>query len=336
MKLLVTGGAGYIGSHTIIELIEQGYEEVISVDNFFNSSEATYSRIENITGKKIKHYPIDLRDIGALDELFTNEKFDGVIHFAALKSVPESISKPHLYYQNNIQSLTNLLEVMHKYQVTNLIYSSSCSVYGNTNELPVTENTATQKAESPYALTKQIGESIIDNFCEIHKNFRAISLRYFNPAGAHKSGLTGEVKTQRPANLVPLIAQQANGKLAQLEVFGNDYSTKDGSCVRDYIHVSDIANAHLKAMEKIGNLESNYNVFNLGSGNGLTTLEVIAAFEKANGVSINYKIGPRRAGDVESIYASNEHAKKELDWHIVHDINSISTSAWKWELAESN
>jgi len=336
MKILITGGAGYIGSHTIIELIKQGFNEVVSIDNFLNSSEVTYSRIEQITGIRIKQYSIDLKDLDALDNVFAIEQFQGVIHFAALKSVPESVASPTLYYQNNLVSLTNVLEMMKKYKVNKLIYSSSCSVYGNVNSLPVTEETDLKKAESPYALTKQIGESLIENFCSLNHAFKAISLRYFNPAGAHTSGLTGEVKTHRPSNLVPLIALQAAGKLKQLEVFGDDYSTKDGSCIRDYIHVSDIANAHVNALLKIENLNSNYHVYNLGSGTGMTTLEVIAAFEESNKVRINFTIGPRRAGDVEAIFASNSMAKKDLDWEIKHDIKSICTTAWKWQLSSSN
>ncbi len=336
MKILITGGAGYIGSHTIIELIRQGFNEVVSVDNFLNSSEVTYSRIEKITGIKIKHYSTDLKNIAALDEVFTKEKFDSVIHFAALKSVPESVASPIIYYQNNLLSLTNVLEMMKKHDVNQLIYSSSCSVYGNVRTLPVTEETELQQAESPYALTKQIGESLIENLCSIHPRFKAISLRYFNPAGAHDSGLTGEVKTQRPSNLVPLIAMQAAGLLEELIVFGNDYNTVDGTCVRDYIHVSDIANAHVKALTKIDDLDTNYCVYNLGSGTGMTTLKVIDAFEKINKVKINYSIGPRRAGDVEAIFAGNSKAKKGLAWEIRHDIHSICNTAWKWQLNSSS
>lgn len=334
MKILITGGAGYIGSHTIIEILENTNWEVISIDNYSSSSEKTYQRIEKITGKKVTYYNIDLTDLSLTEKVFEeNTDIAGIIHFAAFKSVPESVENPLLYYHNNLNSLINILKCQKKYGITNLIFSSSCSVYGNLDELPVTENTSLNKPESPYAYTKQIGEKIVDDFIKINPTLKAISLRYFNPVGAHKSGLNGEVPIARPNNLVPYITQTAIGKLEQLTVFGGDYATPDGTCIRDYVHVCDIASAHVKALQKLvedKNFEQ-HSIINLGTGVGVSVLEAIKAFEKVSNQKLNYKIGPRRAGDVEAIYANNTKAKELINWTPKFNIDEMMLSAWLWE-----
>lgn len=334
MKILITGGAGYIGSHTIIEILEKTNWEVISIDNYSSSSEKTYQRIEQITGKKINYYNIDLTDLSLTDKVFEeNTAIVGIIHFAAFKSVPESVENPLLYYHNNLNSLINILKCQKKYGIPNLIFSSSCSVYGNLDELPVTENTPLNKPESPYAYTKQIGEKIVDDFIKINPTLKAISLRYFNPVGAHKSGLNGEVPIARPNNLVPYITQTAIGKLEQLTVFGGDYSTPDGTCIRDYVHVCDISSAHVQALQKLvedKNFE-HHSIINLGTGVGISVLEAINAFEKISNQNLNYKIGPRRAGDVAAIYANNTKAKDLLSWAPKYNIDEMMLSAWLWE-----
>lgn len=331
MKVLVTGGAGYIGSHTIIELFGRGYTNIVSADNYLNSSELEYTKLAKILGTDIQHEATDLANDKECKMLFQKHSFDAVIHFAALKSVPESVDIPNLYYQNNLNSLINVLNGMQESGVNKFIFSSSCSVYGNPEKLPVTESTPFGTAESPYAHTKQIGEQIIKNFCAVNPEIKALALRYFNPAGAHESGLIGEVKTKRPNNLVPIIAQNAIGMRENFTVFGSDFNTKDGSCIRDYIHVSDIAEAHVLAMEFLDQMDINYDVFNLGSGKGSTTLEVVHAFEKLEGVKLNYSIGPRRAGDVETIYANNEKAKTLLNWNPRHNLHDIVSTAWNWQ-----
>jgi len=331
MKILVTGGAGYIGSHTILELIELGYKDIISVDNYLNSTPQTYDRIKKITNRSITHYDIDLADTRSTKVFFDEHKFDGIIHFAALKSVPESVSHPDLYYRNNLTSLLNILDAIKKHPDTLLIYSSSCSIYGNPEQLRVTEKTPYGKIESPYANTKKIGEEILRDFWKGMPNIRIASLRYFNPAGAHSSGLIGEIKTKRPNNLVPIIAQQAIGLRESVTIFGSDYATKDGSCVRDYVHVSDISRAHVQAIEYLKQNKGIYEVINLGSGEGSTTLEVVEAFEKTNKLELNFHIGPRREGDVTSIYANNEKAKKLLKWQPKLGLFDIVSSAWKWQ-----
>ena len=334
MKILVTGGAGYIGSHTIIEIIENSDWEVISIDNYSNSSEETYARITEITGRDIQYYDVDLRNLSATECVFKeNPDIKGIIHFAAFKAVGESVEKPLMYYDNNINTLTNILSCQAKFNVPSLIFSSSCSVYGNVEELPVTETSKLSKSESPYAYTKQIGEVMVDDFIKVNKDLKAISLRYFNPVGAHISGLNGELSNQKPSNLVPFITQTAIGKLEQLTVFGDDYETRDGTCIRDYIHVSDIANAHVLALKYLLNqqVEKRHDIINLGTGRGVTVLEAINAFEKVSGQKLNYNIGPRRAGDVESIYANNEKAQSMLNWVPMMDLDNMMLSAWKWE-----
>ena len=334
MKILITGGAGYIGSHTIIEILETTDWEVISVDNYANSSEKTYQRIEQITGKQITHYNVDLTSLEATQQVFEeNKDIAGIIHFAAYKSVPESVEKPLVYYHNNLNSLVNILKCQEKYAIPNLIFSSSCSVYGNINELPVTESTPFSVAESPYAYTKQIGEKIVDDFIKVNSNLKAISLRYFNPVGAHKTGLNGEVPLSRPNNLVPYITQTAIGKLEKLTVFGGDYKTPDGTCIRDYVHVCDIASAHVQALQKLISDKTfpSHSIINLGTGIGVSVLEAIHAFEKVSNQKLNYFIGDRRAGDVEAIYANNNLAKKILNWTPIHGIDEMMRSAWLWE-----
>jgi len=330
--ILITGGSGYIGSHTIIELFNKGFE-VISVDNQSNSSINAYESVKKITGKEIKNYTIDLCDVNATREVFKNHHFTGIIHFAAYKAVGESVEEPLKYYHNNIASLVNILALSKEFGIKNLIFSSSCSVYGNVEKLPVDENTPLPKAESPYAYTKQIGEVMIQDFCKVNKDFNAISLRYFNPVGAHPSGLNGESPINKPNNLVPIITGVAIGKMAQLTVYGGDYPTRDGTCVRDYIHVSDIANAHVLAIDYLIHQKnsSNYDVFNLGTGNGVSVLEAIYAFEKVSGQKLNYKIGPRREGDVIAVYSDSAKVYKALNWKCEHDIESMMETAWKWE-----
>ncbi len=332
-KILVTGGCGYIGSHTLVDLIEHGFE-VISVDNHLRSRAKQLDGVEKITGKKIKNYAVDLCNWDAVENIFKEEKnIDGIIHFAALKSVPESVAEPLLYYHNNIASLVNILKATAQFGVKEFVFSSSCSVYGNADELPVTEATPLKYAESPYGFSKQIGERMIKDFAAVHADINFILLRYFNPVGAHESAIIGEVPYDRPNNLVPIITQSAIGKMQQLTVFGGDYDTRDGSCVRDYIHVSDVAHAHTCAMKYLLNdaPKKNVDVFNLGSGNGVTVLEAINAFEKVSGTKLNYKVGERRDGDVIAVYANIDKVKSILQWQPQRNIEQMMLSAWNWE-----
>lgn len=334
MKILITGGAGYIGSHTIIEIIQTTDWEIISLDNYSNSTEDAYARVEAITGKSVIHYNTDLKNLSEIENVFNNNPdIKGIIHFAAFKAVGESVEEPLMYYDNNLNSLNNILKCQAKYAIPNLIFSSSCSVYGNVSELPVTEISKLSKPESPYGYTKQIGEVMVDDFVKANESLKAISLRYFNPVGAHVSGLNGELSSTRPNNLVPFITQTAIGKLKKLTVFGSDYDTKDGTCVRDYIHVSDIANAHVLALKYLlgRGVELNHDIINLGTGVGVTVLEAINAFEKVSEEKLNYEIGARRDGDVEAIYANNEKAKRLLSWAPKYNLEDMMLSAWKWE-----
>lgn len=336
--ILVTGGAGYIGSHTIIELLENTDFNVISVDNYSNSSAKTFDRIEKITGKKVRNYEIDICNKIELIKIFENEKsIIGIIHFAAFKSVPESVSNPYKYYHNNINSLLNILECCLKYTINNFIFSSSCSVYGNIDQLPVKEDTPFGNAESPYAFTKQVGESILKDYAKAFPPLQCIALRYFNPVGAHISGLIGEDPINKPTSLVPIITQTAIGRIKQMTVHGTDYDTRDGSCIRDYIHVTDIAIAHIKALEYIINKKqkNNLSIFNLGTGNGVSVLEAINAFEKIGNKKLNYTIGPKREGDVCTIYSDTTVSEKELGWKTKFTLNEMMESAWKWELQVS-
>ena len=332
-KILVTGGCGYIGSHTIVDLIENGFE-VISVDDNSRSSIKSLDGIEKITGKKIKNYTVDLKGFEATRNIFEeNKDITGIIHFAAYKAVGESVDKPLFYYENNMFSLINLLKCVEEYKVPYFVFSSSCTVYGNPDSIPVTENTPTKKAESPYGATKQMGEVMIQDFSKVAEA-NSILLRYFNPVGAHKSGFIGELPIGRPMNLVPAITQTAIGKLPKMMVYGSDYPTRDGSCLRDYIHDCDISHAHTLALQYLIDKknESKCDIFNLGSGNGITVLEAIKTFEKVSGVNLNYEIGPRRGGDVVAIYANNEYAVKGLNWVLKNTLEDMMTTAWAWEL----
>lgn len=332
-KVLVTGGTGYIGSHTLVDLIENGYD-VISVDNNSRSTIGMMEGVEKITGKKIKNYKVDLCNFEETRAIFEeNPTIIGVIHFAAYKAVGESVEKPLLYFHNNMQSLINVMQCIQDFNIPNFVFSSSCTVYGNPDKIPVTENTPRKQAESPYGLSKQMGEQMIESFAASNKKTNSILLRYFNPAGAHASALIGELPIDRPQNLTPVITQTAIGKIAQLTVFGNDYATRDGSCIRDMIHVCDLAHAHTLALNYLikGKNKSNCEVFNIGSGDGITVLESIKAFEETTGEKLNYVIGSRRPGDVIAIYANNDKAKNELGWIPKHDIKDIMRSAWKWE-----
>lgn len=332
--IIVTGGAGYIGSHTIIELLTKTDVTVVAIDNFSNSNADNYKRITAITGKEFTTIELDLCDEALLFEKLSGlQNITGIIHFAAFKSVPESVTEPVLYYHNNLNALTNILKFAVKQNINNFIFSSSCSVYGNADTLPVTEETPLKKAESPYGHTKQIGEEIIEFCCRSNPDFNAVLLRYFNPVGAHMSGLIGELSTVKPNNLVPIITQTAAGKNS-LVVFGTDYDTRDGSCIRDFIHVSDIADAHVKALHYLTGKKNRHNLslFNLGTGNGVSILEAIHSFEKVSGQKLAYTIGGRRAGDVIAIYANNSAAKTELGWTPGYSLDDMMLSAWKWQL----
>lgn len=332
--ILVTGGAGYIGSHTLVALAEMTEHNIVSVDNYSNSSRETYGRIEKITGKVIPHIEADLADAASTEKIFRQyPEITGVIHFAAYKSVPESVLKPEMYYRNNLNSLLNVIEAGKQNKLRHIIFSSSCSVYGNISSLPVNEATPFGKAESPYAFTKMIGEKMLEDIVGANINLKGISLRYFNPVGAHPSGLLGELPNQRPNNLVPVITQTAIGKLPSMEVFGFDYPTRDGTCIRDYIHVCDIAEAHVLALNKLfdaGNTTP-YDVYNLGSGTGVTVLEAIHAFEKISGVKLNYRKSGRRAGDVVAIYSDSSKAHAGLGWEAKRSLDEMMSTAWKWE-----
>ena len=332
-KILVTGGCGYIGSHTIVDLIENGYD-VISVDNNSRSNDHILKGVEQITGKKVKNYKVDLCNFDDTFAIFQeNEDINGIIHFAAYKSVGESVARPLMYFENNLSSLINLLKCVQEFQTPHFVFSSSCSVYGNPDEVPVTEKTIPKTAESPYGFTKQMGEQIINEFARSSVT-QSILLRYFNPVGAHPSIAIGEMPVGKPENLVPGITQTAIGRIPKLIVYGTDYPTRDGSCIRDYIHICDLAHAHTLALQY---LEKEKNtglceVFNLGSGNGVSVLEAIHAFEKVSGIKLNYEIGPRRPGDVVAVYANNDLAKKILGWEPKFSLEEMMLTAWKWEL----
>jgi UDP-glucose 4-epimerase len=332
-KILVTGGTGFIGSHTIVDLIENGYD-VISIDNYSRSTTIALAGIEKITGKKIKNYTVDLKNFDETQAVFQeNTDIDGIIHFAAYKAVGESVEEPLRYYENNMFGLINLLKCVQEFSVPNFVFSSSCTVYGNPDVIPVTESSPIKPAESPYGATKQMGEVVIKDFAKV-ANTNTILLRYFNPVGAHPSCLIGELPVGKPQNLVPAITQTAIGKIPKMLVHGSDYPTKDGSCVRDYIHVSDIAHAHTLAIQYLldGKNESNCDIFNLGTGDGVSVLEAIHTFEEVSNVKLNYEIGPRRAGDVIAIYANNDAAVTKLGWKIKYGIKEMMDTAWKWEL----
>ncbi len=336
-KILVTGGCGYIGSHTIVDLVQNGFE-VICADNNSRSNEAILSGVEKIINKKVKNYKVDLCNYDDTYAIFQeNTDIKGIIHFAAYKSVGESVEKPLMYFENNLNSLINILKCAEEFNVPHFVFSSSCTVYGNPDEMIVTEETPQKPAESPYGATKQMGEQIVSETVKSN-SLNAILLRYFNPVGAHPSINIGELPIGKPANLVPAITQTAIGKLPTMQVFGTDYNTKDGSCVRDYIHVCDIAHAHILALNYLIDKKNTTSceIFNLGTGNGYTVLEVIAAFEKISGLKLNYQTGPRRSGDVIAIYANNNKAKSHLGWQPQYKLNDMMDTAWKWELKLKN
>lgn len=324
-KILVTGGAGYIGSHTLVELSANNFEPII-VDNLCNTSTQNIQGAEKIIGKSIPFYNVDCTDENALNEVFEQEKnIEGAIHFAAFKSVEESVREPQKYHSNNIGSLQVLLNVMKKHNVENIIFSSSCTVYGSPDILPVSENAPFKKAESPYGETKQLCEELLND-----TKISSISLRYFNPIGSHESGVIGDCSSDKASNLVPVITETAIGKREQITVFGNDYNTPDGTCLRDYIHVVDLANAHVKALQYVMRNKGKL-AFNIGTGNGVSVLETIHIFEKVNNIRVDYKIGPRRAGDVEQIYSDNTLSTNELQWKAEKTLDTAMLSAWKWE-----
>jgi UDP-glucose 4-epimerase len=333
--ILVTGGTGFIGSHTTVELQQAGYKVVI-VDNLSNSSASVVDGIEKITGIRPAFEQVDCCDMDGLEGVFQKyEGIKGIIHFAASKAVGESVEKPLLYYRNNINSLINLLELMPKYGVDGIIFSSSCTVYGQPTEdnLPVTEKAPIQKALSPYGNTKQINEEIIQDYIHSGAAIKSIILRYFNPIGAHPSAYIGELPNGVPMNLIPFVTQTAIGIRKQLKIFGNDYDTPDGTCIRDYIYVVDLAKAHVKAMARI--LENpdtdSVEVFNIGTGRGLSTLEVVEGFEKATGVKLNWAYAPRREGDIEKVWGNVDKANEVLGWKAEAKIEDVLASAWKWQ-----
>lgn len=334
-KILITGGTGYIGSHTVVELQQLGYD-VLIIDNLSNSKIDVLDNIQKITGIKPHFEKIEMCDeIAMIDYFNRNKNIEAVIHFAACLQVDESVRLPLKYYRNNLQSTVNLLDCMNVHNISNLVFSSSCTVYGNPDVLPVDENAPVKKAMSPYGNTKQMCEEILENVCNT-KWLKAITLRYFNPIGAHDSGLIGEVQHGVPHHLIPYITETATGKRAQLNVFGGDYNTHDGTCVRDYIHVVDIAKAHISAIERImkNNNKQNFEVFNIGTGIGYSVLDIINAFEKSTDIKINYKIVDRRPGDVEAVYADTNLANNVLGWKTERDIENMMKTAWTWELAQ--
>lgn len=331
MKILVTGGTGYIGSHTVVELHNAGHE-VVAIDNFDNSYPDVLDNIEKITGKKVVFQKVDIRDKKALTDFMLSQKgIDAVIHFAAFKAVGESVQNPLKYYENNVGGTVNLLYSMEAAGISQIAFSSSCTVYGEANP-PVDESTAKPEAQSPYGNTKQICEEVLFDYTKA-SNLKVVSLRYFNPVGAHDSALIGELPIGVPNNLVPFITQTAIGKREVLTVFGNDYPTIDGTCIRDYIHVVDLAKAHVKAIEFLEQKKYTeaYSVFNLGTGQGNSVLEVIQSFEKVSGEKVNYKIGPRRGGDVIQIYANCDKATNVLGWKTERDLDNCMQTAWAWE-----
>lgn len=328
MKVLVTGGAGYIGSHTCVELLNAGHD-ILVVDNLSNSSAESLRRVEQITGKKVPLENVDIRDGGQLERIFAENHFDAVIHFAGLKAVGESVSQPLRYYQNNVQGTLTLCEVMARYHVFDLVFSSSATVYGDPHTVPITEDFPLS-ATNPYGRSKLMIEDMLRDLGKSDARWNFILLRYFNPVGAHASGLIGEDPNGIPNNLLPYIAQVAVGKLEQLSVFGDDYATRDGTGVRDYIHVVDLAIGHLKALEKLAS-KPGVVAYNLGTGQGYSVLEMIAAFEQASGKKINYRIAPRRPGDIASCFADPDFAARELRWRAELGVEEMTRDSWNWQ-----
>jgi UDP-glucose 4-epimerase len=336
MNVLVTGGAGFIGSHTVVELVNAGFSPVI-IDNLNNSSESVLTGLKKIIGFDVPFYKADCNDFEVVKDIIVKHKIEGIIHFAAYKAVGESVEKPIKYYKNNIGSLVNILEVMQVTKVKNLVFSSSCTVYGQPDHIPVTEDTPKKKAESPYGNTKAIAEDILEDVIKSGEQMSIISLRYFNPIGAHPSAEIGELPNGVPSNLIPFVTQTAIGKRNKLVVFGSDYNTVDGSNVRDFIHVVDLAKAHVSALNLLKGKETAfYDVFNLGTGTGISVLEVIKTFEEVNNLKLNYEIGPRRSGDVEKIYGDVEKASKILNWKTEKSLEESLKDAWTWELKLKN
>lgn len=332
-KILVTGGCGYIGAHTIVDLIENGFNP-ISIDNNSRSSTALLSGIKEITGVDVKNYKVDLANFDETYAVFQeNTDIKGIIHFAAYKAVGESVDKPLMYFENNLFSLINILKCATEFKVPHFIFSSSCTVYGSPDSIPVTEGSPIKPAESPYGATKQMGEEIVKDVTKTG-GMKSILLRYFNPVGAHPTALIGELPLGKPENLVPAITQTAVGKIKELVVYGDDYDTRDGSCIRDYVHVCDIAHAHTLALDYLikDKNEQDCEVYNLGTGNGVSVLEAIHAFEKVSGKKLNYRIGPRRPGDIVAIYANNSLATKNLKWDTQYSLDQMMSTAWKWQI----
>lgn len=331
-KILVTGGAGYIGSHTVVELVNSGYQPII-IDNFSNSQHSVIQALEKITGKEIICYEADCTEYEVLKEIFQKEKdIQGVIHFAAYKAVGESVQFPLKYYHNNVGGLVTMLRILEEFKINPFVFSSSCTVYGEPDILPVNETIPRSKVASPYGNSKKICEEVIENHAAV-SNIQAITLRYFNPIGAHPTSIIGELPLGVPSNLVPFITQTAIGIREVLTVFGNDYKTKDGTCIRDYIHVVDLAKAHVKSLEYIEKSQSTgYNeIFNIGTGNGNSVLELINTFQEISGQELNYKLGPRRPGDVEKIWSEVEKANKILGWKAEYSLKDALTHSWNWQ-----
>lgn len=334
MRILVTGGAGYIGSHTCVELLNEGYEVVV-VDNLYNSSKKSLERVEQITGKSVTFYETDICDREGMDAIFAKESVDAVIHFAGLKAVGESVSKPIEYYQNNIAGTLTLCDIMRKHGVKNIIFSSSATIYGDPAMIPITEECPKGVCTNPYGWTKWMLEQVLIDIQKSDPEWNVILLRYFNPIGAHKSGLIGEDPKGIPNNLLPYVAQVAIGKLECLGVFGDDYDTPDGTGVRDYIHVVDLARGHVKAIQKLADKEG-VNIYNLGTGNGYSVLQVVHAFEKACGHPIKYEIKDRRPGDIAQCYCAPEKAKRELGWVAEYGIEEMCADSWRWQSQNPN
>jgi UDP-glucose 4-epimerase len=330
-KILITGGAGYIGSHTAVALVNAGFEPII-IDNFSNSEKSALTGLKKICGKDITCYEVDCLDRAGVERVFLENDFFGVIHFAAFKAVGESTRLPLKYYSNNIDSLLILLEIMSKFGVKDIVFSSSCTVYGQPDILPVKESTPRQPAESPYGNTKKICEDILVDYIKSGVESRIVSLRYFNPVGAHPSGEIGELPLGIPNNLVPFITQTAAGLREKLTVFGDKYNTPDGTCIRDYIHVMDLADAHVKSLEYLFQQKNNFfDIFNVGTGNGNTVLEVIKAFEKVSSQSLNYEIGLKRDGDIEKVWADTEKINQILGWEAKYSLEDSLRDSWNWQ-----
>lgn len=329
MKILVTGGAGYIGSHTCVELLRKGME-VIVVDNLCNSNEEALKRVEQITGKKVAFYPADVRDRSALEHIFAENSIDCVIHFAGLKAIGESVAKPLEYYDNNLISTIVLAETMRKYGTKKIVFSSSATVYSGANEMPLREDSITGNCTNPYGWTKYMSEQILRDTAKADPECTVVLLRYFNPVGAHASGLIGEDPRGIPNNLMPFLAQVAVGRRDHLSIFGNDYNTPDGTGVRDYIHVVDLARGHVAAIDFMQNVKGEF-VFNLGTGTGCSVMDMVKTFEKANGIKIPYEIAPRRPGDLAICYSSPEKSARELGWKAEYNLEDMCRDSWNWQ-----